>query len=214
MIVKVPELPYSEVCMHMKIAGKPALVKLLPHNMAQVYIDGKPFSAPITRGEAGVRYGSDDLIPKGYRKPGDKVKIACVDPFGLLGRDRHPPLNHHHDDPAKPCVPDSPCDGKDAYVVQYYGWEHEDGSVFIWSEKDQSWSASALIWFSSTHDYDPEIVYAMAPEPAVDPHDASDNPEPRVPTHFYLLVVPGIGVYEFADYELEEDEIALPAQEA
>lgn len=47
------ELPYSEVCMHMRIAGREAEVELLPNGMAQVYLDGRPFSAPITCGEAG-----------------------------------------------------------------------------------------------------------------------------------------------------------------
>jgi hypothetical protein len=49
-------LPHSEVCMYMKIAGRKADVELLPRNMAQIYLDGKAFSMPVTRGEAGVPY--------------------------------------------------------------------------------------------------------------------------------------------------------------
>lgn len=49
-------LPHSEVCMHMGVAGKQADVLLLPKDAAQIYIDGKKFSAPVTRGEAGVPY--------------------------------------------------------------------------------------------------------------------------------------------------------------
>jgi hypothetical protein len=49
-------LPSSEVCMHMRVAGKPMLVELLPGRHAvQLYTpDGVPFSSPILPGEAGV----------------------------------------------------------------------------------------------------------------------------------------------------------------
>jgi hypothetical protein len=50
------ELPYSEVCMHMKVAGKIADIELLPNNMAQIYFGAEKFSMPVTRGEAGVPY--------------------------------------------------------------------------------------------------------------------------------------------------------------
>jgi hypothetical protein len=61
-------LPHSEVCVHMGIAGREAEVTLREPNyaigvpprtpfptMAQVWIEDKPFSFPITLGEAGVR---------------------------------------------------------------------------------------------------------------------------------------------------------------
>src|SRR5437764_280118 len=51
------ELPYSEVCMHMGVAGKEMWVRVCGEsmNMAQLYDDqGRKFSAPITVGEAGV----------------------------------------------------------------------------------------------------------------------------------------------------------------
>jgi hypothetical protein len=55
-------MPYSEVCMHMRIAGKKmacALVGSRP--MVQLFDlqTGSPFSAPILTGEAGVFEDSD-----------------------------------------------------------------------------------------------------------------------------------------------------------
>lgn len=50
-------LPYSEVCMHMRVAGTTMWVKPLSRNMAQILNDdGSNFSIPITRGEAGLPY--------------------------------------------------------------------------------------------------------------------------------------------------------------
>lgn len=49
-------LPFSEVCVHVGVADRPAEVELRPHGMAQIFIDGRPFSFPVTRAEAGVRY--------------------------------------------------------------------------------------------------------------------------------------------------------------
>ena len=53
-ITKRLEMPWSEVCMHMKIAGTIMLGELLPNGMVQLYtLDGAQFSFPITAGEAG-----------------------------------------------------------------------------------------------------------------------------------------------------------------
>ena len=53
--VAIVTLPYSEVCMHMGIAGQQWTVKDVGGHMAQLYdADGKPYSFPITWGEAGV----------------------------------------------------------------------------------------------------------------------------------------------------------------
>ena len=51
------EMPWSEVCMHMKIAGKTMWVADAGHGMAQLYEPdtGQAFSFPITHGEAGWR---------------------------------------------------------------------------------------------------------------------------------------------------------------
>ena len=51
-------LPYSEVNMHMRVAGQIRNVKVLPDNSAQILnSDGSPFSFPVLWGEAGI--GSD-----------------------------------------------------------------------------------------------------------------------------------------------------------
>jgi hypothetical protein len=58
-------LPYSEVCMHMKVAGKQMTVILQSPWQAQLFDqEGKPFSFPISPGEAGIMW--DD---KGFYIP-------------------------------------------------------------------------------------------------------------------------------------------------
>lgn len=48
-------LPHSEVCMHMRLAGKTRWAAPVGAHMAQIYSDdGSRFSAPITLGEAGL----------------------------------------------------------------------------------------------------------------------------------------------------------------
>lgn len=56
------ELPHSEVCMHMKVAGKRMLVKLLKERRAvQIFGDDLiPFSSTILPGEAGLLHSMDD----------------------------------------------------------------------------------------------------------------------------------------------------------
>ena len=56
--------PHSEVCMHMRIAGKPMLAELRPSHawgyMVQLYrLDGTPYSAAILTGEAGFYQDSN-----------------------------------------------------------------------------------------------------------------------------------------------------------
>lgn len=51
------ELPYSEVCMYLGLAGKRRTIELLKggSGMVQIYHDnGKPLSYPITHVEAGI----------------------------------------------------------------------------------------------------------------------------------------------------------------
>ena len=49
------ELPWSEVCMHMRVAGKRMNVQVLSHRSAQLLNDdGTPFSFPILAVEAGI----------------------------------------------------------------------------------------------------------------------------------------------------------------
>lgn len=50
-------MPYSEVCSHMRVAGKPMTVQVVgdDYPMAQLFgDDGRPFSSPILLGEAGI----------------------------------------------------------------------------------------------------------------------------------------------------------------
>ena len=47
-------LPWSEVCMHMKVADKSMTAEILPTGVQLLNPDGSRFSAPITHGEAGL----------------------------------------------------------------------------------------------------------------------------------------------------------------
>jgi hypothetical protein len=56
----VLELPYSEVCMHLRVAGTRMRARLLANGMVQLLDpDGREFSFPITAAEAGLRHGQD-----------------------------------------------------------------------------------------------------------------------------------------------------------
>lgn len=53
------ELPYSEVCVHMRVAGDFRPVVELAGGMAQILnADGSLFSLPVTRGEAGLSWAT------------------------------------------------------------------------------------------------------------------------------------------------------------
>jgi hypothetical protein len=65
------ELPCSEVCMHMHVAGKVMTVEVIrgrhsdgrPSFAAQLYGDnGQPFSIPILTAEAGIYGYGDDMF--------------------------------------------------------------------------------------------------------------------------------------------------------
>jgi hypothetical protein len=48
-------LPYSEACIHLRVAGKVMKAKLLTESAVQLLsIDGSNYSFPITTGEAGI----------------------------------------------------------------------------------------------------------------------------------------------------------------
>lgn len=49
------ELPYSEVCCHMRVAGQVRQVQVLAGGAQILNEDGSPFSFPVTHGEAGIR---------------------------------------------------------------------------------------------------------------------------------------------------------------
>jgi hypothetical protein len=56
----VLELPYSEVCMYLRVAGTRMRARLLPGGMVQLLDpDGHQFSFPITAGEAGLHHDHD-----------------------------------------------------------------------------------------------------------------------------------------------------------
>lgn len=61
-------LPFSEVCMHMRVAGKTMTGRLVGTRYPMVQLlreGGGLFSAPITTGEAGWdRHGSDHTITR------------------------------------------------------------------------------------------------------------------------------------------------------
>lgn len=88
-------MPYSEVCMHMQVAGRDMECELIqnryfngeeaPGQMVQIYdAGGRPFSAPITTGEAGWgMVGSDhtvtDFDEKGWHPKASSLHTAIAD---------------------------------------------------------------------------------------------------------------------------------------
>ena len=54
------QLPYSEVCMHLRVAGTRMRARLQPAGMVQLLdADGREFSFPITTAEAGLHHDHD-----------------------------------------------------------------------------------------------------------------------------------------------------------
>jgi hypothetical protein len=78
------ELPFSEVCMHLRVAGTRMRARLEPNQMVQLLQpDGSPFSFPITAGEAGLEIdgrgawlASDD---EGHWSVPDRAADTAVD---------------------------------------------------------------------------------------------------------------------------------------
>jgi hypothetical protein len=74
-------LPYSEVCMHMRVAGKIMNIEILKHSV-QLYKDNRMISIPICLGEAGILVDKKGMFvnswcrvhwlgkEKGYEKTG------------------------------------------------------------------------------------------------------------------------------------------------
>lgn len=48
------KLPWSEVCMHLRIADQVRDVRVLDDGAQILNDDGTPFSFPVTHGEAGI----------------------------------------------------------------------------------------------------------------------------------------------------------------
>lgn len=62
-------LPWSEVCMHLGMAGRPSVVRLVDAGSAQLLdCSGAKVSFPITPGEAGIYTDS-----VGFYVPGESV---------------------------------------------------------------------------------------------------------------------------------------------
>jgi hypothetical protein len=56
------ELPFSEVCMHLRVAGSRMRARLEPNQMVQLLQpDGSRFSFPITAAEAGLHTDGQDV---------------------------------------------------------------------------------------------------------------------------------------------------------
>lgn len=82
------EMPYSEVCMHMQIAGQMMQIELVgnpKHLMVQVFdLSGALFSFPITQGEAGVYTHTNEetheefLYCYAYLPPEEKPTGYCA----------------------------------------------------------------------------------------------------------------------------------------
>ena len=53
------ELPYSEVCMHMRVAGQRRHVRMLADGAQILNDDMTPFSFPVTWNEAGIGRDGD-----------------------------------------------------------------------------------------------------------------------------------------------------------
>ena len=102
------ELPYSEVCMHMRVAGKVMDVRMTEgrYPMAQLLKpNGFEFSAPILPCEAGI-YGSVDEGFYCYPESG---------PIGTSGRAWFDALNDAIDHHGGSCVSRLYPDGLDAW---------------------------------------------------------------------------------------------------
>jgi hypothetical protein len=69
---------WSEVMMHFGLAEKPVEIALTggPHPMAEVYVNGRLFSAPITPGEAGFYW--DDTRKRHYTYPADDAPTLTL----------------------------------------------------------------------------------------------------------------------------------------
>jgi hypothetical protein len=90
------QLPYSEVCMHLRVAGTRMRARLEQGGMVQLLgPDGSPFSFPITAGEAGL-----DHDPQGgwYLETDDQLG----QPASEFPADPQPARHQHN-----PPIPDT-----------------------------------------------------------------------------------------------------------
>jgi hypothetical protein len=77
----VLELPYSEVCMHLRVAGTRMRARLLPTGMVQLLdADGREFSFPITAAEAGLHHDQHGWSSVAADPPGPLADQPPADP--------------------------------------------------------------------------------------------------------------------------------------
>ncbi len=69
------ELPFSEVCMHMKVAGTKMYGIVLSRAVQLVGMDGRLFSAPILHGEAGIFTNPDGSM---YYHPPKQEEVSVT----------------------------------------------------------------------------------------------------------------------------------------
>lgn len=63
------QLPWSEVCMHLRVADAVRDVQVLPNGAQILNADGTPYSFPITHGEAGIYQDAQGLYVQQEAKP-------------------------------------------------------------------------------------------------------------------------------------------------
>lgn len=59
-------LPYSEVLMHLRVAGKTTMVDVLPNGVQLLDEDRQPLSFPVLHGEAGIEYMGRPVLSDHY----------------------------------------------------------------------------------------------------------------------------------------------------
>lgn len=62
-------LPFSEVCMALRVAGQARHVTVLARGAQILDPDGSPYSFPVTHGEAGIRTDADGLYVPPEHQP-------------------------------------------------------------------------------------------------------------------------------------------------
>ena len=72
------ELPYSEVCMHLRVAGTRMRARLVADGMVQLLDpEGREFSFPITAAEAGLDHDHDGWFSVVADPPADPFSTVC-----------------------------------------------------------------------------------------------------------------------------------------
>ena len=100
------ELPYSEVCMHLGVAGTRMRARLETNAMVQLLdADGRAFSFPITAAEAGLDHDQDGwssvMVDPSAAGPEHRAILAAIsEPLAVA--DRHTWRGEVIDGPAGP----------------------------------------------------------------------------------------------------------------